>query len=84
MYLYVIVSIEILLPERTLLSMNRLIAIWLVLQALLNCSSLHAAQFSIKSVIVVAGNFSLNGELSNIAQYDLETNRYCNIQCISV
>lgn len=36
---------------------------------------LDATQFSVRSVVVMAGNFSLNGEASNIAQYDPQTNR---------
>jgi hypothetical protein len=36
---------------------------------------IYADNNKVKSVIMVAGNFTLNGELLNIAQYDPELER---------
>ena len=50
-------------------------ALQIILNVLWVLRCLNATQFSVRSVVVVAGNFSLNGETSNIAQYDPQTNR---------
>lgn len=47
----------------------------IILNVLWVLRCLDATQFSVRSVLVVAGNFSLNGDASNIAQYDPQTKR---------
>lgn len=33
----------------------------------------YCVNIELKEVLIIAGNFSLNGELTNLAQYDITT-----------
>lgn len=47
---------------------------WLALLSLLYCAT--GVQPKSKASIIVAGNFSIDGKIVNIAQYDVSSGRY--------
>ena len=65
------------MPTQLLVTSKRIFAVdhflWVLIFSCLSYNVHSRNYLSSREVVVVAGNFSLDGQLMNIAEYDVET-----------